>query len=179
MIGEFILAGLAFSGTLSAALAAYFWYQGNSAITFDTDAAQETSIIADHQAREISCRCLLPLTNRGRQQGMVLNVFCMPMHYGRIMDQLDVQARLRLLREPLRANAYWEAIIVQKEAAYLTELEVTIRSQLALDAVIREIPWLTILIYYQVVDRRDLKWRLSEIRFHLKQLSEGQGDGLR
>lgn len=167
MIAEFILAALACMGTLSATLAVYFRYQGDSEILFDTRAAREYRVTKNMLQRVIRCRCLIPLANRGRQNGMVINVFCQPMYYGKIMEQLDITARLRLLDTPPRQNSYWEAVIIKKNAAHLVELEVAIRSQADLFRVTREIPSLKVIIYYQVVGRDGIQWHLSEAQFDL------------
>ena len=167
MIAEFILAVLACVGTLSATLAVYFRYQGDSEILFDTKATQDYRVTKNVLQRVIRCHCLIPLANRGRQNGMVINVFCQPMYYGKIMEQLDITARLRLLDAPPRQNSYWEAVIVKKNTAHLVELEVTIRSQADLFRVAREIPSLKVIIYYQVVGRDGIQWHLSEAKFDL------------
>lgn len=167
MIAEFILAALACLGTLTATLAVYFRYQGDSEIVFDTAAARESRVTKNMLQRVIRCRCLIPLANRGRQNGMVINVFCQPMYYGKIMEQLDIAARLRLPTAPLRHNSYWEAVIVKKNTTQLAELEVTIRSRADLVRVAREIPRLKVIIYYQVVGRDGIQWRLSEAHFDM------------
>jgi hypothetical protein len=167
MFSEFILAALACLGTLAASLAVFFHYQGDSEIIFDTTATRDSRVIKNMLQRTIRCRCLIPLANRGRQNGMVINVFCQPMYYGKIMEQLDITARLRLLEAPARRNAYWEAVIVKKNSAQLVELEVTVRSQVDLLRVAREIPSLKTIIYYQVVGRDGIQWHLSEARFDL------------
>ncbi len=178
MLTEFIVAALAFAGTLTGALAAYFWYQGDSEILFETDAVRDVSVVMNAANREIHCRCLIPLTNRGRQQGMVVNVFCQPMYYGKIMEKLEILPRLRLLRQPMRESGYWEAVIIKKNTSQLVELELTIRSHTDLNDVIREIPWLTVIIHYQVVSKSGISWHLAETRFNLKKL-QGKGDGAR
>jgi hypothetical protein len=167
MFAEFILAGLACLGTLAASLAVFFHYQGDSEITFDTAAVRDSRVTKNMPQRTIRCHCLISLANRGRQNGMVINVFCQPMYYGKIMEQLDITARLRLLDAPARRNGYWEAVIVKKNSAHLVELEVTIRSQVELLQLAREIPSLKVIIYYQVVGRDGIQWHLSEARFDL------------
>jgi hypothetical protein len=167
MIAEFILATLACLGTLAATLAVYFRYQGDSEIIFNTGAARDSRVTKNMPQRIIHCRCLIPLANRGRQNGMVINVFCQPMYYGKIMEQLEVSARLRLLDAPARRNGYWDAVIVKKNTTRLVELETIIRSQVDLFRVAREIPCLKVIIYYQVVGRDGIQWHLSEAQFDL------------
>ena len=167
MFAEFILAALACLGTLAASLAVYFHYQGDSEIAFDTVAARDSRVTKNMPQRTIRCRCLIPLANRGRQNGMVINVFCQPMYYGKIMERLDITARLRLLEAPARRNDYWEAVIVKKNTVRLVELEVTVHSQVDLFSVTREIPCLKVIIYYQVVGRDGIQWRLAEAQFDL------------
>ncbi len=167
MIAEFILAVLACMGTLTATLAVYFYYQGDSDIIFDTPAARDWRISKNMLQQIIRCRCLIPLSNRGRQNGMVINVFGQPMYYGKIMEQLEIAVRLRLLDAPPRQNSYWEAIIVKKHTSRLVELELTIRTQANLRRIIREIPRLNAIIYYQVVGRDGIQWRLAEVQFDL------------
>ncbi len=166
MIAEFILAALACIGTLTATLAVYFRYQGDSEIVFDAKAARDYRVTKNMLQRTIRCRCLIPLANRGRQNGMVINVFCQPMYYGKIMEQLEITAKLRPMDAPVR-NGYWEAVIVKKKTASLTELEVAIYSKADLHIVAREIPRLKVIIYYQVVGRDGIQWHLSEAQFDI------------
>ncbi|MDN5365943.1 MAG: hypothetical protein PWP44_1146 [Thermacetogenium sp.] len=163
----FLIALLACAGTLSAALAVYYRQVGNHNILFETPKARDVEVKHDIPAREIRCRCLIPLTNRGKQQGMVNNVFCQPVYCGKIMKELEILPRIRLLREKLRENGYWESMLLKSSDSMLTELEVVIRSRLELPLVVREVPRLTILIYYQVVGRKGIDWRLAEISFDL------------
>lgn len=167
MIAEFLLAAIACLGTMTAGLAIYFRYQGDSDILFDTQAARNYRVFKNVLQRTIHCQCLIPLINRGRQNGMVINVFCQPMYYGKIMEQLEIASHLRLLDAPLRRNNYWEAVIVKKKSTQLTELTVTIRPQADIRTVVREIPRLKVIIYYQMVGRDGIQWRLAEVQFDL------------
>ncbi len=167
MIAEFLLAALVCLGTLTAAMAVYFKYQGDCDILFDTQAVRNQQVSKQMLQRTIYCHCLIPMVNRGRQNGMVINVFCQPMYYGKIMEQLEIAARMRLLDAPLRQNGYWEAVISKKKTTQLAELAVTIRSHADLRTVIREIPCLQVIVYYQVVGRDGIQWRLAEARFEL------------
>lgn len=178
MITEFIIAALAFAGTLTGALAVYLLYSGDSEIVFETDAIRDSSVVLNPSAREIRCRCLVPLTNRGRQQGMVVNVFCQPMYYGKIMERLEILPRLRPLRQPMRETGYWEAVIIKKNISIPVEMELIIKYQTELNELIREIPWLTVIIYYQVIGKSGIRWQLAETRFNLKKL-QSKGDGVR
>jgi hypothetical protein len=103
---------------------------------------------------------------------MVINVFCQPMYCGKVMEKLEIIPRLRLSREPLRRNGYWEAVIIKKNTTHLTELEVKIRAQIDLRSLINEVPHLTVLIYYQTVGRNGMQLRLAEIQFDLTGLDE-------
>jgi len=165
----FLLALFTFAGSLTVALALFFWYQGDSEIVFKTEAAHTFQVKHEPLKREIYCRCLIPLTNQGRQHGMVINVFCQPMYYGKIMEKLEMIPRLRLCREPLRKNGYWEAVIIKKKTTHLTELEVKIRAQIDLKSLVKEVPRLTVLIYYQTVGRNGIQLQLAEIQFDLNQ----------
>jgi hypothetical protein len=167
MITEFILAALACLGTLAATMAVYFRTQGDSEILFDTGAARDSRVTKNMLQRTIRCRCLIPLTNHGRQNGMVINVFCQPMYYGQIMEQLDVTVHLRLLEPPVHQNSYWEAVIIKKNTTQAVELDATIHARTDMVRVIKEIPCLKVIIYYQVVGRDGIQWHLSEAKFDL------------
>lgn len=178
MLAEFLIAALAFAGTLAGALTLYLINSGSSDIVFETGAGRESSVTLNRMEKEIRCRCLIPLTNRGRHQGMVVNVFCQPMHYGKIMEKLETNARLRPLRQPKKETDYWEAIILKRGTSIPVELELTIKYRAELHEVIREIPWFTVIIYYQVIDKRGIRWQLAETRFHLQKL-QSKGDETR
>lgn len=162
-----LLALFTFAGGLTAALAIYFWHQGDSDIVFEVKDAHAFQVKHEPFNREIYCRCLIPLTNRGRQHGMVVNVFCQPMYCGKVMEKLEIVPRLRLCREPLRQNGYWEAVIIKKNTTHLAELEVKIRARIDLSSLVREVPRLTMLIFYQTVGRNGMQLRLAEIQFDL------------
>lgn len=166
MVG-FLIAMLACAGALSAALAVYYWQLGNNNILFETASARDIEVKHNISAREIYCRCLIPLSNKGEQQGMVNNVFCQPVYCGKIMKDLEILPRIRLVRGKLRENGYWESLLLKRNDRFLTELEVIISSQLEIPFIIKEVPRLTILIYYQVVGRKGIDWRLAEMSFNL------------
>jgi hypothetical protein len=172
---EFLLATLAFAGTLSTALAAYLHFQGDCNIYFDCDNAGDFSVTRMSEPQALRCRCMIPLVNQGKQQGMLLNVFCQPLYCGKIMEQLEFLPRLHRLREPFRKGDYWEAVIVKKNSSQMVELGMAIHSLVNLDILIREVPRLTCLIHYQTVGRRGFHWRLSEISFDLSK-SQKPGD---
>lgn len=162
-----LVAALACAGSLSAALAVYYWQLGNNNILLDTASAREIEVRHHHSSQEIYCSCLIPLSNRGEQQGMVNNIFCQPVYCGKIMKELEIIPAIRLVRKNLKEEWYWESLILKRNDCYLTELCVKIRSQIELPLVIKEVPRLTVLIYYQVVGRKGLKWKLAEISFNL------------
>lgn len=170
MLGEFILAALTFTGTLAAGLAVYFWYQGDSIIVFETDAAHNFQISKNDANREIYCRCLIPLVNKGKQNGMVINALCQPSYCGKIMSKLEIIPRIHLYQEPPKDSGYWEAVIIKKNSKHLAELEVKIRSLADLERVIRDVQHLTIIIHYQTVGRDGIQWKLAEVKFDLAQL---------
>ncbi|MGB9791636.1 MAG: hypothetical protein ACPLTR_03560 [Thermacetogeniaceae bacterium] len=178
MFAEFIIAALAFAGTLAGALTWYLISSGSSDIVFETGAIRDYSVTLNQADHEIRCRCLIPLTNRGRHQGMVVNVFCQPMYYGKIMEKLEINTRLRPVRQSKKETDYWEAIILKKGASLPVELEMMIKYRTDLNEVIREIPWLTAILYYQVIDKRGIRWQLAETRFNLKKL-QSKGDEVR
>lgn len=163
----FLVAALACAGSLSAALAVYYWQLGNNNILLDTASAREIEVKHHHSSREIYCSCLIPLSNIGEQQGMVNNIFCQPVYYGKIMNELEIIPSIRLVQRNMAENWYWESLILKRNDCYLTELRVKISSLIELPLVIKKIPQLTILLYYQVVGRKGIKWKLAEISFDL------------
>jgi hypothetical protein len=171
----FLVAFLACAGTLSAALAVYYWRLGNHNILLDTAAAYEFSVEHDFAGGEIHCSCLIPLSNNGEQQGMVNNVFCQPVHCGKIMKDLEIGSHLRLIRNTIRKNGYWESLILKKNDYFTVELVVNIRSGVYISSLVRELPYLKMLIYYQVVGRKGIQWKMAEISLPLtkKQVKGG------
>lgn len=172
---EFLLATLGFAGTVTAALATYFRFQGDCKIYLETEAARDFSLTHHPGEEGILCRCTIPVTNGGKQQGMLLNVFCQPMYCGKIMEQLEIIPSFRLLREPYR-HGYWEAVIVKKQTTMMAELELKIRYQGELEKIIKEVPRLSILIHYQAVGRSGFQWRVAEVKFDLYRLKRNKGE---
>lgn len=170
----FLVAFLACASTLSAALAVYYWHLGDHNILLNSEAAHELIIQHDFSSGEIYCSCLIPLANKGNQQGMVNNVFCQPEYCGKIMNDLEIKSHLCLVRNTMRKNGYWESLILKKNDYFITKLEVTIRSRINISSLIREVPHMKMLIYYQVVGRKGIQWRLTEIPLPLKR-KQGKG----
>ncbi len=164
----FMVAVIACAGTLSAALTFYYLHLGDNNILLETTATYDLVVQYDLPGREIHCRCLIPLSNKGKQQGMVNNVFCQPVYCGKVMKKLEIISHLHLTREPSRENGYWESLILKTNDYFITELEVVIRSQVPIPSLLQEVPRLTILIYYQVVGRKGIQWRLAELPLPLK-----------
>ncbi|HHV35269.1 MAG TPA: hypothetical protein GXX59_06780 [Syntrophomonadaceae bacterium] len=167
----FLVAFIACASTLSAALAAYYWRLGNHNILLDTAAAHEFIVQHHVSGSEIDCSCLIPLSNKGEQQGMVNNVFCQPVHCGKIMNDLEISSHLRLVRDNMRKNGYWESLILKKNDYFITELAVKIRSRINISSLIREVPCMKMIIYYQVIGRKGIQWRLAEISIPLQKNS--------
>ncbi|HHW28715.1 MAG TPA: hypothetical protein GXX21_04055 [Syntrophomonadaceae bacterium] len=167
---SFLVAFLACAGTLSAALALYYWHLGDQNILFDIDAVQDLLVQHDPERNEIICRCSLPLTNRGEQQGMVNNVFCQPVYCGKIMKGMEIKSQINVVKDKARENGYWESLIVKKNAHFMTQLEVRIRhNSVDIPTLIRQVPRLTIVIYYQIVGRKGIQWKLAELPLPLKE----------
>ena len=75
-----------------------------------------------------------------------------------------------MVKEQARENGYWESLILKKNAYFLTQLEVRIRhNSVDIPTLIRQVPRLTIVIYYQVVGRKGIQWRLAELPLPLKE----------
>jgi len=163
----FFVAALTCAGTISAVLAVYYWQLGNNNIILDTASAKDFVIKYHLPSREIYCSCSIPLSNRGEQQGMVNNIFCQPVYCGEIMKELEIISAIHLMQKNSTENQYWESLILKKNDCYLTKLEVKIRSLIELPLVIKELPQLTILIYYQIVGRKRIEWKLAEVSFNL------------
>ncbi|MGB4504843.1 MAG: hypothetical protein WBI44_08105 [Syntrophaceticus sp.] len=165
---ELLVAFLACAGTLSAALAVYYWRLGNHDILLDTAAAYDFNVQHDHARGEIHCSCLIPLINKGEQQGMVNNVFCQPVYCGKIMNDIEIKSYLCLVTNNTRKKSYWESLILKKGDNFITELNVIISSNINISTLISVVPQMKIAIYYQVVGRKGIQWRLAEISIPLK-----------
>ncbi len=156
------------AGGALGALATFAKLQGDCEILLETEAAHGFRVELLEEKREICCSCLVPLVNRGRQQGMVLNVFCRPEYWGKIMEKLEVSSYLKLAGEAGRKDTYWEALILKKGARLLTELTLRIRSEVELAEVLREVPRAAVAVYYQVTGRTGMRWHLAELSFPLR-----------
>jgi len=164
----FLVAFITCAGAVSAALAVYYLSSGNHNILLDTEGARQFAVQSDHAGREICCSCLLPLANKGEQQGMVNNVFCQPVYGGKIMNDLEIRAHLRLAAEEKGENSYWKSVILKKNDCLTTELKLVVRSRVDLSALLGALPRVKVLIYYQVVGRKGIEWKLAEITMPLE-----------
>ncbi|HBG22159.1 MAG: hypothetical protein PHX16_06285 [Syntrophaceticus sp.] len=164
----FLVAFAACAGTISAALAVYYWHLGNHNILLDTAAAYEFVVRHDIPRNEITCSCLIPLSNKGEQQGMINNVFCQPVYCGKIMDELTISSHLCLvedeMKDEMRENSYWKSLILKRNDHFDTKLVVKIHnSSIDIASLVQELDHIQMLIYYQVVGRKGIQWRLAEL----------------
>ena len=71
------------------------------------------------------------------------------------MKGMEIRSQINVVKEQARENGYWESLILKKDAYFLTQLEVRIRhSSVDIPTLIRQVPRLNIIIYYQVVGRK-------------------------
>ena len=169
---EFLVAFAACAGTISAALAVYYWRLGHHNIFLDAAAASEFVVQYDSSRHEITCSCLIPLSNQGEQQGMINNVFCQPVYCGKIMDELTISSYLCLvedmMEDQLRENSYWKSLILKRNDHFNTKLVVKIHSSsITMTSLVQKLDQIQMLIYYQVVGRKGIQWRLAELSLPL------------
>lgn len=168
----FLIALATCAGTISAALAVYYWHLGNHNIILDSAAASEFIVEHNIPQNKITCYCLIPLSNKGEQQGMVNNVFCQPVYCGKIMDELTISSHLYLVRkekDEIQESSYWKSLILKKNAHFDTKLVVNIQnSSISLASLVQELDRIQLLIYYQVVGRKGIQWRLAELSVPLE-----------
>ncbi len=163
-----LAAVLACAGTFSAALAIYYWRLGNHNIILDVDKAHHFRTEHKSKPNEIHCSCLIPLINTGQQQGMVNNVFCQTAHYGKIMEDLKITAQIYLVEDTIEQSPYWRSLIIQNKDHFTLRLTVEIQSNIDIAPLIQEIPSIKVAIYYQLVGRKGIQWKMAELSLPLE-----------
>ncbi|MCL6449846.1 MAG: hypothetical protein K6T75_00935 [Acetobacteraceae bacterium] len=153
------------TGVLAAALlyAAFLSWQGDADIVLQVENAQPRNLtVSDGQAR---FELAVPLFNRGKQDGMVLEFLVRPGFVG----QLKGRARIRagaVWGEDDEGSGYWRAALLRRREALPARvfLEVQLHTgDPARDRLPAALPRIPLAIYFEFVGRKQIEWRLAEL----------------
>lgn len=163
------------AGAGAAALGAFFRIQGDADVVLEPDRLEllERKRLADR----LYLRCSLPLWNRGRQKGMVLEVLGRPEYLGPCMAELMVAVRASWPeRNP---HGYWEAVLVDPGQRLRLVLEVEVRGTPGALRRLLERPSLPLVVRYAVIGRTPMRWLVDEVAVPLMPGARPTGAGMR
>ncbi len=149
--------------------------QGDCDAVIDVAKARDFAVKVDGDEAVVSC--LVPLVNKGRQDGMVVELLCEPSHPGR------TPGRPKILPFCCRYEGaaadeddwYWKALLLHRGETVVLKLgaSITFRKRAPGDDVLgllASLPGLMLRIHSKTIGRRSITWRLSELAFPLDRM---------
>jgi hypothetical protein len=118
--------------------------------------------------------CLVPLTNRGRQDGMVIELLCEACHPGHVAGRPKIVPFAHVsgsgVAEDEDEGWYWKALLLHRGESVALRLgaRITFRKRSpeeGLDALLGRLPGLMLRVHCKTIGRRSITWRLSELAF--------------
>lgn len=128
--------------------------------------------LADREARAVwfgegggslRARFRAEFVNRGRQNGMILDVWVRTEHLGRLMEKVIICPRLASLAGRDRPDGYWEALIVEKGKRCPFEMDLLFYGPSSALAELRRRKEIPLVFHHKTVGRNGLRVQLSEL----------------
>jgi len=169
---------LAVVGSLAAALAgAYALYvhrQGDCDVVLEVDKVREFALRLEGEGAVVSC--LVPLRNRGRQDGMVVELLVEASHPGHVPGRPKIIPFVHVAgAEDEDEGWYWKARLLRSGESVTLRLGATLtfrRRQPDEDLVslLSRLPGVNLRVHTKSIGRRSITWRLSELALPLEGL---------
>lgn len=147
----------------------YFKFQGDANITLIPEDMKNVSLQKKDGQYHLSFE--LPLINKGKQNGMLMEIFAQPAYLGKIMEKVVVVPRFRL-KTNMRPDWYWEAVIIKKNTAHILEGSVIIQFIGESGNLIDELPKFTLVLHTKTIGRTPIQLSVTELNFDLKEILE-------
>jgi hypothetical protein len=156
------------AGLIAGAYLVFVRRQGDCDTVLEVTKAHNFALSVDGDSATVSC--LVPLTNRGRQDGMVVELLGEPSHPG----QVPGRPRIVPFARPETANAdnswYWRALLIRRGQTVTLRMGATITfPQREADedvlSLVDRFSGLILRVHCKTIGRRSITWRLSELAF--------------
>jgi len=120
--------------------------------------------------------CLVPLANRGKQDGMVVELLCEASHPGQIHGRPRIVPFARPETTSEEDGWYWRALLVRRGQVVALRMGATItfhRREPGENALslLGRLPGLVLRVHCKTIGRRSITWRLSELVFPWEKLT--------
>jgi len=158
----------AFSLLAVGAFLAFVRRQGDCETVLEVSKARDFDFRIEGESAVVSC--LVPLTNRGRQDGMVVELLCEASHPGHVPGRPKIVPFVRLEGAPEDDDWYWRALLVHRGETVTLRMGATVTFRKRdggqdLLTLLRALPGLTLRVHCKTIGRRSITWRLSELAF--------------
>lgn len=154
------IAGLA---AVPAGFAAYFRLQGDADVRFDPGRLEVLE--ANRLPHGLRIRYRLPVTNRGRQKGMLYEILTRPEYVDRWMK--DLRFSVSVFWPGVQETGYWAATLVKPGESLPLEFELVVNGPgEAVDRLLERAA-LPLVTRHGVIGRSPLRWHLTEVRIPL------------
>ncbi len=152
------LAALMASGSML--LWGYFSLQGDCDIVVHRHELAELTVSATDS--RVRLRFMVPVSNQGRQKGMLVEFMCRPEFPGKFFRELEVATKVY---SPIRrADGYWEAVLMEKGQTLPAVFEVSLSGPRQALRQLHDLPHLDFVVHYQVIGRAGMRWHTAELR---------------
>lgn len=153
------------------AVGAFFAFvrrQGDCETVLDVSKARDFDLTVEGDTATVSC--VVPLRNKGRQDGMVVELLCEASHPGRVSGRPKIVAFAHLEGSSEDEDWYWKALLLHRGETVALKMgaSVTFRKRDSgqdLDSLLHGLPGLTLRVHCKTIGRRSITWRLSELAF--------------
>jgi len=154
------MAGLA---AVPAGFAAYFRLQGDADVRFDPGSLE--ILEAGRWTHGLRIRFRLPVTNRGRQKGMLYEILTRPEYVDRWMK--DLRFAVSVFLPGVQETGYWAATLLKPGEILPLEFELLVTGAEETLERLLERPTLGLVTRHGVIGRSPLRWHLTEVRIPL------------
>ncbi len=159
--------GLAFILAVGAFLA-FVRRQGDCETVLEVDKAHDFDLRLEGDSAVASC--LIPLRNKGKQDGMVVELLCEAGHPGRVQGRPRIVPFAHLADAAEDDDWYWKALLLHRGETVTLKMgaAVTFRRRgpdQDLMTLLRGLPGLVLRVHCKTIGRRSITWRLSELVF--------------
>lgn len=153
------------------AVGAFFAFvrrQGDCETVLEVGKARDFALRVEGDSAVASC--LVPLRNKGKQDGMVVELLCEASHPGHVQGRPKIVPFAHLEGAAEDDDWYWKALLMHRGETVILKMGATVtfrRREPDQDiiALLRGLPGLVLRVHCKTIGRRSITWRLSELTF--------------
>ncbi len=154
---------------LAGAFLVFVRRQGDADIILDVSRARDFTLKTVDSGSVVAV-CLVPLTNRGKQDGMVVELLCEASHPGQVPGRPKLVPFAHLDGTSDDDAWYWKALLLPHGQTVMLRIGATLTFRKTdtdedLGSLLRRLPGLKVRVHCKTIGRRSITWRLSELAF--------------